>query len=392
MNTVKKGDAFEDRIFNYLKNQISDNLFIAKPEHCLIYQKKGYFSRDRNADIIFDISIEIYLPGAQEYLILILVECKDYSSTVSVDNVEEFWAKIEQVKGAKGIFASSNKIQSGAFEFAKSKKIALIRHFEDSGLKWVLQRSPSLTSNIESNFSQYDIHRILTGKLQNNSNFDYLCFTGRQYTCSMHLLFREICDLERFKIEPKTIASIIAQQPKHKSYVPYRSKESIEKLTAEILRETKYKSGAVDLNLICVHENEKTGLSIVSRSPQIGEEHVLGMINFLKLEITLIHHTQQNLGRSRFTLAHELGHYFLGHRNHMVEEYTVSEDFDSDTAGNIPIHSIRRMEQQANHFAACLLLPEKVFQLEFIQIARMLNLRDRGFGLLFVDQGYFIHI
>lgn len=60
MNTVKKGDAFEKKVFNYFKNQINEDKFYAKKEYCRIYAKKAYYSESRKKDIIFDIAIEIF--------------------------------------------------------------------------------------------------------------------------------------------------------------------------------------------------------------------------------------------------------------------------------------------------------------------------------------------
>lgn len=52
-------------------------------------------------------------------------------------------------------------------------------------------------------------------------------------------------------------------------------------------------------------------------------------------------------GRKLFTIAHELGHIFLGHQNYGVRFRTPKED------GNYPIE-----ESEANNFAASLLMPE----------------------------------
>jgi Zn-dependent peptidase ImmA (M78 family) len=61
--------------------------------------------------------------------------------------------------------------------------------------------------------------------------------------------------------------------------------------------------------------------------------------------------------RARFTMAHELGHYYIdGHRNHLA-------------SGDIPPHlsrcefeSSQLVEQEADHFAANLLMPEGRFR------------------------------
>lgn len=65
--------------------------------------------------------------------------------------------------------------------------------------------------------------------------------------------------------------------------------------------------------------------------------------------------------RYRFTLAHELGHYYL-HKS-LLERYEMriyeSQDTMQVTGGLMDDY--RRMELQANQFAACLLMPKKMF-------------------------------
>jgi len=71
----------------------------------------------------------VYLPGSREYSALVLIECKNYGHPVPVDDVEEFFAKVQQVAAAnaKATIASTASFQSGAREFAKSKGMGLIR-------------------------------------------------------------------------------------------------------------------------------------------------------------------------------------------------------------------------------------------------------------------------
>jgi len=79
MNTVAKGDQFEARIFELFEAEIAADRFIFKRENCKIYSKKGYYSRDRDADIIFDVAIELFLPDQERPFQLVLIECKDRS-------------------------------------------------------------------------------------------------------------------------------------------------------------------------------------------------------------------------------------------------------------------------------------------------------------------------
>ena len=64
MNTTLKGDLLEGYIFDLFSQQIAAGDFWGNAKNCKIFQKKGYYSKDREKNIIFDVSIEFYLPGA----------------------------------------------------------------------------------------------------------------------------------------------------------------------------------------------------------------------------------------------------------------------------------------------------------------------------------------
>jgi predicted helicase len=124
-STGQRGDAFERRMLEYFRAEIEADRFWAKKANCKVFWKKGYHSKDRNTEIVFDVSIELYLPGAKECSALVLIECKNYKDTVPVDQIEEFFAKVQQVAAAnaKAVIASAAAFQTGTREFAKSKGI-----------------------------------------------------------------------------------------------------------------------------------------------------------------------------------------------------------------------------------------------------------------------------
>ena len=144
-STTKTGAAFEEQIRNYFDEEILAGRFFAKPECCKVREKPKYHSRDRGGDITFDVSIEISLPGATEFSAVVLIECKNYTHPVPVDDVEEFFAKVQQVAAAnaKAVLATTASFQSGAREFARSKGVGLLRYFDRKNCKWELMRSPS---------------------------------------------------------------------------------------------------------------------------------------------------------------------------------------------------------------------------------------------------------
>jgi len=140
MSTLKKGNDFENKVFGYITTELSNDRLHVLGKRSNAYQKKGYFSKDRQSEIITDISIETFLPDASDYSLLTIIECKDYSSAIPVDDLEEFHSKIQQIAGnnVKAIFATSAALQKSTLNFAKSKKIGVIRYLPDNQVKWII--------------------------------------------------------------------------------------------------------------------------------------------------------------------------------------------------------------------------------------------------------------
>lgn len=81
--------------------------------------------------------------------------------------------------------------------------------------------------------------------------------------------------------------------------------------------------------------------------------------------------------RGRFTLAHELGHYFIdSHRLGLIKGLLEPHPSKINPAQHVEI------EQEANYFASCLLMPESVFQNEIYKY----KLKFRGkFSIELID-------
>jgi hypothetical protein len=172
-STTRVGDELEKRIFGLLQAEIdADRLFFRKQD-CKVFAKKGYYSRDRRSNIVFDISVEAYLPGADKYSMLVLVECKNYTHPIPVADVEKFFSKLQQVgaANAKGIIATPASFQSGTREFAKAKGIGLMCYFSADNFKWELRRSPS-ASTLAKSAPGSGVEAGLNSETFQNTSFD----------------------------------------------------------------------------------------------------------------------------------------------------------------------------------------------------------------------------
>lgn len=102
------------------------------------------------------------------------------------------------------------------------------------------------------------------------------------------------------------------------------------------------KYGIIDLFKEC----ERCGYKLF-RYP-LGENEDLGFAQKRDQDIIIFTNTCSRLSREIFTLAHEIGHVIL----HLNEGDSFVDDYNTITEKNID-----EKEQEANYFAACLLMP-----------------------------------
>lgn len=159
MNTVAKGDALEDQAFGLLQRELLQGRLGIDSASGKIFKKKGYYSKDREKDIIVDISIEVWPPTAQNYSLLWVCECKNYGHSVPVDDVEEFKAKLDQIAGknVKGVIASRNSFQSGAVSFARNQGIGLVRIMPDDQVSWMMHLITDLNEGSGLNAREFRV-------------------------------------------------------------------------------------------------------------------------------------------------------------------------------------------------------------------------------------------
>jgi Zn-dependent peptidase ImmA (M78 family) len=387
-STTKRGDALEKDIYDFFELEIKADRFIAKADCCKLRRKPKYFSRDRGSEITFDVSIEIYLPGAEDFTMVVLIECKNYTHSVPVDDVEEFFSKVQQVAAAKSkaIIASTGSFQSGTREFARSKGIGLLRYLSPDDCKWELMRSPSTFDKIDSHSGSLNIDAGLSQQDYKSDIFDLFLQSPRRVTHSLRAFFEDIF-LDN-ALSPLHLKQIVNPKSKDFEFVPYLEKEALEKIASDIQCKLKYKNGPVPLDILCEMENIRSGLSVkldTELPPEFLERQVLGRINFKDLQIEIYRQESINLGRDKFTLAHELSHYILEHGKYMVREWCDASDFTLEHSPSYDRTNVARMEFQANYLAACLLLPRQNVISDFKYLIGKLDLSNRGYGSLYVD-------
>jgi Zn-dependent peptidase ImmA (M78 family) len=382
LSTYAKGDRFEEQVFEFLSREINEGRFyVFRPECCKIFRKKGYYSRDREDFIVFDISVEVFLPGFETPSLLVLIECKNYSGKVPVGDIEEFGSKINQVAGfnAKGIFASASAFQSGTFNIARNRGFGVLRYFDQSEFQWELPRALLTGARSARARKRAEIEYALTQTDFRPTVYSAYAVTPAGFTDGWEGIWKGL-DLESaFK---KNDLSLIRQPTLIKApRVAFISRDGIDRLAQHALKTISYIRGEVDLTKLVSREANVSGLS-VSFIEDSGS--ALGSITFNPLEIKIFGADSQS-HLARFTLAHELGHHFLNHKRYMTREAIREQDIGQSQLITIPKGEVERLEWQANTFASCLLMPKEDFQAAFGLLLQHLGIRNRGHGHLYLD-------
>lgn len=366
LSSKAKGDAFEDKIFEQLKPKLENGELLVDGKRSYIYQRKQYYSRDRESNIIVDISIETFLPGADNYSILTVFECKDYGETVPVDDIEEFDNKLSQINANKGIIVTTSKFSSTGIRYATNKGIGLIR-----------------IVNEDLKFEAYRKEKFgITGGYENITNI--LCgetTPSKPYYILDNYQFKSI---ESYLLQLKIIDTVCDEKKEIK--VPFLSSVQMQVLTEKILpSEVLEIIQPTPLGRICEILEKKYKAKFIF-SEDLGSENgkdILGKISFTTFSIYISTKLERNSHRWRFTLAHEIAHFVLHYK---ILSKFYNEGLDTMTnlfATNNLFNDVqKRIEIQANIFASCLLMPKIPFYCAVIQSFKNYNINR---GRLFLD-------
>jgi len=193
---MAKGTMYELQVADAVEAELGLGNYGLDPTLANLRRKPAYYSRDRKKDIVFDVSIELSRRGATTPFWIWVWECKNYTHTVPVDDVEEFHAKLSQIGAdrAKGSMITPVGFDSGAVEFAKSKGIGLWR--------FVPPGSPVLLVEDTRGVADADILRGLTTadttKFRHYGRFYGLSSDGLLTTDRAELLRAEFGEASRY--------------------------------------------------------------------------------------------------------------------------------------------------------------------------------------------------
>ena len=329
INTVKIGDKFEKKALKIIHKAIKDGQLSINEAHAEVFEKKAYYSRDREKDIIFDLSIEIWPEKAKDYSLVYFIECKSgksKSTKVPIDDIEEFHEKVRQVSGlnCKAVMITDKSFGKTTFTYARNKGVMLIEVKENS---YEVKLHTKNQQNQDKNITKIDdkIQKLVTNLFLPN----------------------KITGLKKLSGESiNQITTVIIDE-----YVKTHDVFSIRDLVLFIQKKYKIK---IDLS---------KDLQRVKGAKIDGYYDV-------KNKVIYIDKYAAKSERFAFVVGHELGHYFL-HSNLKVNQSIYNNFEDSQYNLSLKKHELKNpkhwIEWQANKFSACLMLPKNIFIIEFVK-------------------------
>lgn len=353
MNTYSKGLAFELRTKAIIEKMLCNSELELKvgneselwvvPKNSQTFHQKSYkytFGPSTKTDVSIEEPMEI---GSPTYLIVI--ECKSYNSghPVGIDEIQEFNTRLQDLNATKGLFVTSSSFQSGALACAEHHNIALIRINDQNDIKWFLHRI--------QNGHGYEYQDFVDMLVQSEMSHSTLIVDG-------HLCSTSFVDylMDLFNIEDEKLQTLI----------PYMSDNDIKLKAQSFLCDRLYnKIPNLVLKLYAIKQNIL-----------IDDEHAcdgfLGKCDFINRKVFVDKSLMnKDMYRYRFTLAHELGHAYL---QQQLLKHLVADAHDEDVM-DLKNYSKweKRLEIQANHFAAFLLMPQNPLINIYMEVKSKLN-------------------
>ncbi len=334
MNTTAKGTKFEDKVYDYFSSLVEKDEFpLASKKYSKIFKHQTY-STTTSRKITLDLSIETYnsLDNSGVWSSLVAIECKNYGEKVDIGDFDEFEAKLQKISpsGIKAIFVSTIGFSQSIIEEARQRHISLAL-FPNETFEWIVPR------DIER--KPEDLMPILWG--QREIKHQPIVYADGKF-CSLYNLLTDlgVCTSEE---------SIVS--------IPFIKDETLD-AKAKVFY-SKYEIETVEDICKIISKEYPDYTLLYTELP----EGVLGTLSIKNKTISISKEIEGNPHRSKFTLAHELGHLVLheaelkGQLSDIIDDKNITDTYHpiiSDTM-------IERMEYQANAFASYLLLPPRRF-------------------------------
>ena len=137
------------------------------------------------------------------------------------------------------------------------------------------------------------------------------------------------------------------------------TREEIKEKAIKLLKDNGIKSIPIDINAICKKEKITVSVKDLTSAEKKHEREISGALLVRGNERNIFVNINDVPTRQRFTIAHELGHYFL-HHNEAASENDLIISFRGER---------NEKEFEADFFAAELLMPEEQVSKAYKQLS-----------------------
>lgn len=365
MSPTIVGDKFESKSLEIIKKVIEEEQLGHLADHLKIYQNKGYYSHLRKKNIKFDLTIEVWPPGANRYVLIYIIECKDYEKRVPVSKIEDFHDKICQLSGVniKGIFITNSPLQEGAFNIADSVGMMVIQGESSEEYKIILHKT-----NRDSETNKIPLIKETIDKELIDAGLEHI----------ERLIDKKISSAFKINLDDSRVSYNIDRLSKND--IEKTANNELDKINPKILSE------AFSFNSKCLieHLHNSYGIRFTDIS---SESELLGLCD-IKNNVIGINKSITGTNRELFVLGHELGHYLL-HQKLSIGQDNYDTFDDSEYNFMTGKHDLKNpkhwIEWQANFFASSLILPKVPFLVKMWICQDSLN---RPRGIIYLDDQY----
>lgn len=349
MNTTSYGEEFEKKVFDFLNRiLVSDDVPGTSSKRSKLFFKKRYPTLTERT-IVTDVSIETYISeekqAAGEWSTLIIFECKRYSRTVDIADLDEFESKLRKMGGygIKGYFVTTSGFTQTTISDARKYHYGLVIFDKNGTWKWEVPR---------------DTRR---GK-----NEEYISvLTGESVVGISPLVYENGCFSNIIDLLKENDVSLPFQRA---IKVPYLSKYSIRDIAHRLYIENPGIDDDIAGSLL---SRLYPHFHIIFEDLPYGVE---GRTSIKDHIIVLSSSLISNQNRLRFTLAHELGHLVL--HSKILAAY---EGLLGDNPHPLGESDLKWMDSQANKFASFILMPYILFRKVALSVFKDLNINTGKF-------------
>lgn len=336
MNTTAKGNLLEDQVYEILCRIKESGIY---GKHTQIFKHKKYFYNPTQAYKVIDVSIEQYLEeGDETPFIIYAFECKNYNKKVDISELEEFDTKLRGIaeRAIKGAMVTTVGYSKPSLQFANRKQLSLIK--------------------IVNNDFDYILKREIHDFTYYNQSIEQLCNNCEKTCVFYNNEFLSIIDLLHVNGVSINFDNIFK--------VPYLTFSDIEDKVCSfrdaygiLVNDT------IDITL------QKCNLTLrYNNLPEI----MLGKLQINDNSIYVNNSLKTNLKRRNFTIAHEIGHWYL--HSQLLKDSIESYGDTLETTGFMD-KTEQRLEIQANYFASIFLIPKEIIQNELGEILEKYDIR-----------------